>query len=117
MRHRMTGTKLGRVKGKGWVLLKGLLTALILHERIETTEAKAKALKPKIEKMMTTAKLGTLAAKQKLMGELYNNQVVVKKMMLVIAPRYKTRVGGYVRVVKKGFRAGDAAPTAIIEFV
>lgn len=117
MRHRVTGTKLGRVKRQRTALLRNLLITLILHERIETTEAKAKALKPKIEKMMTTAKTNTLANKQRLMKDLYNNQIVVKKMLQVLGPRYKTRVGGYVRVVKKGFRAGDAAPVAIIEFV
>ncbi|AKM84755.1 TPA: 50S ribosomal protein L17 [Patescibacteria group bacterium] len=117
MRHRVAGRKLGRVRRQRTALVRSLLTALILHERIETTEAKAKTLKPHIEKLMTTAKLGSLAAKQRLLKELYNNQIVVKKMTQVLAPRYKDRVGGYVRVVKKGFRAGDAAPVAIIEFV
>ena len=117
MRHRVQGKKLGRVRRQRLALMRGLTTALILHERIETTEAKAKALKPRIEKMMTTAKQGTLPAKQRLLKDLYNNQIVVKKMLQVLAPRYKARVGGYVRVVKKGFRAGDSAPVAVIEFV
>ncbi len=117
MRHRRIGRKLGRVKKQRTALLRSLLTALILHEKIETTEAKAKTLKPKIEKILTYAKRGTIADKQRLMKHLYNNQIVVRKMMKVLGPRYKDRVGGYVRVVKKGYRAGDSAPVAIIEFV
>ena len=66
---------------------------------------------------MTYAKRGTLADKQRLMKHLYNNQIVVKKMIKVLGPRYKDRAGGYVRVLKKGYRAGDAAPVSIIEFV
>jgi len=117
MRHLIEGRKLGRVRRQRTALLRNLLTALILHERIVTTTAKAKTLKPKIERLMTTAKRGNLAAKQRLMKALYNDQVVVKKMLQVLAPRYKQRTGGYVRIIKKGYRAGDAAPVAIIEFV
>ncbi len=117
MRHRQIGRKLGRVKGQRTALIRSLLTALILHEKIETTEAKAKTLKPKIEKLMTYAKRGTLADKQRLMKHLYNNQIVVSKMIRVLGTRYKDRTGGYVRVVKKGYRAGDNAPVSVIEFV
>lgn len=117
MRHRQAGRKLGRVRRQRTALMRGLLTALILHEKIETTEAKAKSLKPKVERLLTYAKRGTIADKQRLMKHLYNNQVVVHKMLKVIGPRYKNRVGGYVRVVKKGYRAGDSASVAIIEFV
>ncbi|RLC37899.1 50S ribosomal protein L17 [candidate division Kazan bacterium] len=117
MKHKVSGTKLGRIKKHRVALMRNLLTSLILYEKIETTQAKAKALKPKIEKIMTYAKRGTLADKQRLMKHLYNNQIVVKKMIKVLGPRYKDRAGGYVRVLKKGYRAGDAAPVSIIEFV
>jgi large subunit ribosomal protein L17 len=90
---------------------------LILHEKITTTTAKAKAIKPQIERLMTIAKQGTVADKQRLMGALYNNQIVVKKLLKVLGPRYKDRIGGYVRVVKSSPRVGDNAPTSIIEFV
>jgi large subunit ribosomal protein L17 len=117
MRHRVEGRKLGRVKNQRSALVRSLLTSLILHERITTTEAKAKTIKPKFERLVTIAKKGNLMAKQQLMKALYNNQTVVKKMLLVIAPRYKDRVGGYARIIKNGTRAGDAAPVSIIELV
>lgn len=117
MRHLVEGKKLGRVKRQRTALVRNLLTSLVLHERIVTTEAKAKVLRPKIERMITVAKKASLTAKQQLMKDLFNNQVVVKKLIQVLAPRYKDRVGGYVRIVKKGNRVGDAAPTAVIEFV
>lgn len=117
MRHKKKGFKLGRVRRQRVALIRNLLVALIMHEKIETTSAKTKALKPKIEKLMTMAKRGNLADKQRLMKHLYNNQIVVKKMLKVMGPRYKDRVGGYVRIIKKGHRVGDAAPVSIIEFV
>lgn len=117
MRHKVSGVKLGRVRRQRVALIRNLLTALILHEKIETTHAKAKALKPKIEKLMTYAKRGNLADKQRLMKHLYNNQIVVKKMIKVLGVKYKDRTGGYVRIIKKGHRVGDAAPVSIIEFV
>ncbi len=117
MRHLVKGRKLGRVKRHRVALMRNLLTSLILHERIVTTSAKAKSLRPKIERLITTAKKGNLNAKQRLMKDLYNNQIVVKKLIKVLAPRYEQRVGGYVRVVRKGTRVGDAAPTSVIEFV
>lgn len=117
MRHLVKGKKLGRVKRQRTALMRNLLTSLILHERIVTTEAKAKALRPKMERLVTVAKKDNLMAKQQLLKALYNNQIVVKKMLQVIAPRYKERIGGYTRVVRKGTRVGDAAPTSVIEFV
>jgi len=117
MRHRVEGKKLGRVKNQRTALMRNLLTSLILHERIVTTEAKAKALRPKFERLVTIAKKGNLVAKQQLLKSLYNNQVVVRKMIRVIAPRYQDRTGGYTRVIRKGIRVGDAAPTSIIELI
>ncbi len=117
MRHLVEGKKFGRVKKQREALYKGLLTSLILHERIETTLPKAKAIRPQIEHLITIAKKGDLAAKRLLMPKLYNKQIIVKKLLQEIAPRYTTRPGGYVRIIKTGIRPGDAAEKAIIEFV
>ncbi|MDD5605811.1 MAG: 50S ribosomal protein L17 [Patescibacteria group bacterium] len=117
MRHLVKGKTLGRKKAHRTALVRNLVTALVLHERIETTEAKAKTLKPKIERLINHAKKGSLAAKQTVLKDVFNNRVVAKKLMEVIAPKYAKRVGGYVRVVKLGKRAGDAADMAMIEFV
>lgn len=117
MRHLVEGKKLGRIKKQRTALVRGLLTNLILHERIETTLPKAKVLRPEIEQLITTAKKNDLASKRSLMADLFNKQIIVKKLMQEIAPRYAERNGGYVRIIKKGFRPGDAAEIAIIEFV
>lgn len=117
MRHLKEGKKLGRLTAPRTALARNLMTSLILHERIETTTSKAKFLKPKIERLISIAKKNDLPAKQKLMGELFNKQIVVKKLLSEIGPRYATRVGGYVRIIPKGVRAGDNAPVSIIEFV
>ncbi len=117
MRHLVEGKKLGRVKRQRTALMRNLITSLILHERITTTTAKAKALRPKIERLLTIAKKDDLNTKRQLMKELYNNQVVVRKLVKVLAPKYLERKGGYVRVVRQGTRAGDSAPTSVIEFV
>lgn len=113
----MKGKKLGRVKKHRVALERGLLTNLILHERIETTLPKAKFIRPTIEHMITIAKKGDMNAKRQLMENLFSKQIIVRKLMQEIAPRYATRVGGYVRIIKKGYRPGDAAEVAIIEFV
>ena len=117
MRHRVSFRKLSRTHEHRRALLRNLVTSLFLHERIETTLPKAKAIRPQVEHLITIAKKGDLAAKRLLMPKLYNKQIVVKKMLQEIAPRYKDRTGGYVRIVKVGFRPGDAAEKAIIEFV
>ena len=117
MRHLVEGKKFGRVIKQRTALSRGLLMNLILHERIETTLPKAKWLRPQIEKLITTAKKNTLSSKRSLMTDLFNKQIVVKKLTDVIAPRYAERAGGYVRIIKKGYRVGDAAEVAIIEFV
>lgn len=117
MSNLIKGRTLGRKKAHRTALLKNLMTALILHERIETTEAKAKTLRPKIERLITRAKKGGMAAKQAVLKDVFNNRIVTKKVMEVIAPKYATRVGGYVRVVKLGKRVGDASEMAMIEFV
>ena len=97
--------------------MKGLVGSLVQNERIQTTEAKAKELRPKIEKMITKAKNPTLANKRLLLAGLYNDEASVKKMVETIAPRYTDRAGGYTRITKLVPRKGDASPMAVIEFV
>jgi large subunit ribosomal protein L17 len=91
--------------------------SLIEHEQIVTTLPKAKDLRPIVEKLVTLAKKGGLAARRQAIAELQNNEAAAKKLFEVIGPRYGARSGGYTRVLKAGFRYGDAAPVAVIEFV
>jgi len=114
-RHQYKGRKLGREAAHRKAMLKNLATSLILHERIETTVAKAKELRPIVEKMITTGKKGNLAARRQLLKFLSEN--VAGKVIEKLAVEFKDRPGGYTRILKTGFRSGDAAPTAIIEFV
>src|SRR3954449_7841260 len=116
MRHRNAGRKLQRTSSHRTALFRNMAAALIKHEQITTTTAKAKELRPYVEKLVTLAKKGGLSnrrlAQSKLMDE-----VQLAKLFDVIAPRYGPRSGGYTRVIKAGIRASDAAPIAIIEFV
>ena len=116
MRHARAGKKLGRDSAHRKALYSNLAGALIQHGRIETTEAKAKAVKPFAEKMVTLGKRGDLHARRLAMAELRSNDVV-HKLFSDVAPRFAKRAGGYTRVVKLGPRAGDAAPMAYLELV
>lgn len=95
--------------------MKSLLTALVLEERIRTTEARAKELRPRVEKLVTRAKSATIAARRAIAEE--TSAAVAKKLIEIVAPRYKERNGGYARIIKAGIRRSDAARLAIIEFV
>ncbi len=117
MRHHNANRKFGRSSNQRHALLKGLAASLITHGRILTTEAKAKELRPNVEKLVTKAKNPTLAARRLLLSGFYNNEIVVSKLISDIAPRYAERPGGYTRIVKLAPRKGDASPMAIIEFV
>lgn len=117
MRHHNANRTFGRSKNQRAALLKGLVTSLVSNERIETTEAKAKELRPAIEKMVTRAKNPTLANKRLLLAGLYNNESAVKKLVEAIAPRYMERAGGYTRITKLVPRKGDGSKMAVIEFV
>ncbi|MCC6199102.1 50S ribosomal protein L17 [Candidatus Nomurabacteria bacterium] len=117
MRHHNANRTFGRSKNQRSALMKGLVLSLISHEKIETTEAKAKELRPKIEKMVTRAKKPTLAGKRLLLSGLYHNEEAVQKLTEKIAPRYEDRAGGYTRITKLTPRKGDASPMAVIEFV
>ncbi len=116
MRHQKKKRTLGRKSGPRKALLKNLLDALILYEKIKTTEIKAKEIKPLMERMVTRAKEDTLHNRRQAMKKL-SKKKVVKKLYEVIGPRYKERQGGYLRIVKLGERKGDGAKMAIIEFV
>jgi large subunit ribosomal protein L17 len=116
MRHAKAGKKLGRDASHRKALYSNLTGALITHGRIETTEAKAKAVRPLAEKMITLGKRGDLHARRQAMAELRSNDVV-HKLFSDIAPRFAERNGGYTRIVKLGPRQGDAANMALLELV
>lgn len=116
MRHHLKGRKLNRTKGHRRALFANMANALFKHEQIKTTLPKAKDLRSYAERMITMAKKGTLHARRLLSARL-RDDAMVKKLIDVLAPRYKDRKGGYTRVIKAGFRHGDAAPMAMIELV
>jgi large subunit ribosomal protein L17 len=116
MRHGRTGKKLGRDASHRKALYANLACSLFEHGRIRTTEAKAKAVKPYAEKMITLARRGDLHARRQALAQIKDADQVTK-LFDVIGPRYKGRPGGYTRVLKAGFRHGDNAPMAIIEFI
>ncbi|MBP1950033.1 LSU ribosomal protein L17P [Virgibacillus subterraneus] len=114
--------KLGRTTDARMALLRNLASDLIIHERVETTEAKAKELKSTVEKMITLGKRGDLHARRQAAAFLYNqeaneNESVMQKLFDDVAARYEDRQGGYTRVLKLGARQGDGAKMAIIELV
>ena len=118
MRHGNNVRKFGRNKNQRHALMKGLMLALIAHGRIETSEAKAKELRPAIEKMITKANMGTLASRRLVISRLYGLTSEATKLIDTIAPKYKGRTGGYTRITKLGARAsGDASKMAVIEFI
>lgn len=116
MRHKSGGRKLQRTSAHRTALFRNMSASLIKHEQITTTVAKAKELRPYIEKLVTLAKRGGLANRRLANSRLLDD-TQLKKLFDVLAERYKDRNGGYTRVIKAGIRASDAAPMAIIEFV
>ena len=112
----MAYRKLGRDSSARKALLRSIVTSLLQHERIETTEAKAKELRKVADKMLTLAKRGDLHARRQVLAYMMDEDVV-KKLFDEIAPKYKDRQGGYTRIIKTGVRQGDAAPMVIIELV
>ena len=116
MRHRVGGRKLQRTSSHRAALFRNMAAALIKHEQITTTLAKAKELRPYVEKLVTLAKHGGLSNRRLAQSRLMD-EAQLAKLFDVIAPRYADRNGGYTRVIKAGIRASDAAPIAIIEFV
>jgi large subunit ribosomal protein L17 len=116
MRHGKVHRKLGRHSSHRMAMLANMAASLIKHEQIVTTLPKAKELRPIVEKLVTIGKKGDLAARRQAISELRDAKMV-KKLFEVIAPRYKERAGGYTRIMKAGFRHGDNAAVAVIEFV
>ena len=116
MRHGFRGRRFNRREDQRRALFTNLAHALITHEQIMTTLPKAKDLRPVVEKLVTLGKRGDLTSRRLAIAEL-RDVSVVRKLFDVLAPRYSARNGGYLRIIKAGFRYGDAAPMAVIEFV
>ena len=116
MRHRKHHGSLGLVSGHRRALMANLATALLTHGRIETTEAKARALRPYTEKLITLGKRGDLHARRQALAKL-RYRPIVDRLFGDVAEACADRAGGYTRIIKTGFRAGDAAPMAIIELI
>ena len=116
MKHRIKGKKLNRTSSHRKALLKNMSQALIKHEQIVTTLVKAKTLKPYFDKLITIGKKGNLSARRQAISKV-GDLKLVEKLFSILAKRYETRNGGYSRVLKAGFRYGDAAPMAVIELV
>ncbi len=116
MRHRKSGRRLGRDSSHRKALFRNMVTSLMQHERIQTTDAKAKELRGIADRMITLGKRGDLHARRQAAGFL-RDQAVTSKVFGELADRYRERPGGYTRVIKVGHRVGDAAPVSIVELV
>jgi len=116
MRHRKHHGSLGLPSGHRRAVLANLATALLTHGRIETTQAKARAVRPYVEKLITLSKRGDLHARRQVLAKLCQRSIV-DHLFNKVAPVFSDRDGGYTRTIKTGYRAGDAAPMAVIELV
>jgi large subunit ribosomal protein L17 len=116
MRHGNAHRKLNRTAEHRRAMFANMCVALIKHEQITTTLPKAKELRPIVEKLVTLGKRGGLHARRQAIAQIHD-VVIVRKLFDVLAPRYKERQGGYIRIMKAGFRFGDNAPLGVIEFV
>jgi large subunit ribosomal protein L17 len=117
MAHCIDGRKLGRKTGPRKSLYANLIVAVLRYETIKTTEARAKEVRGQVERVITLAKQGTLAARRQIIAQLPNEPLVIDKLINEIAPKYDDRTSGYTRIVKLGQRAGDAAPMVQLELV
>ena len=116
MRHGFRGRRFNRTAEHRQAMFANLAQALIKHEQITTTLPKAKDLRPVVEKLVTLGKRGDLHARRQAIAQI-KDVALVGKLFAVLGPRYKERTGGYLRIMKAGFRFGDNAPLAVIEFV
>lgn len=116
MRHRVQSRKFDRPTDQRLALFRGLVTDLLRYEQVRTTEAKAKAVRGLAEKMITLGKSGTLPARRRVLGYVYDKDVA-RKVFQELGPRYAERAGGYTRIVRLGPRLGDGAPIVQIELV
>jgi large subunit ribosomal protein L17 len=117
MRHQKKRNKLSRDSGHRKALVRNLCAQVLQHERIKTTEAKAKVVKPEVERLITLAKRGDLHARRQALSELNQDKFVVHKLFDEIAPRYGARPGGYTRILKLGPRRSDSSEMVFIELV
>ena len=116
MRHGKSGRKLNRTSSHRQAMFQNMAQALVKHEQITTTLPKAKELRPLVEKLVTMGRLGTLHSRRMLIARTRCEKTAAK-LIDVLGPRYQDRPGGYIRIMKAGFRYGDNAPLAVIEFV
>ena len=116
MRHRKSGRQLSRNSSHRWALMRNLVTALLRDEKIQTTDPKAKELRRWTDSVITLGKEGSLHARRQVLG-IVQDKAVVRKLFDTIAPRFKERAGGYTRIIKIGWRRGDAAQMSLIELV
>jgi large subunit ribosomal protein L17 len=116
MRHRNAGRGFSRTSAHRKAMFENLAAALVKHEQITTTLPKAKDLRPIVERLVTLGKKGGLAARRRMIARLQDAKLA-DKLLTTLAERYRTRAGGYTRIIKAGFRYGDNAPMALIEFV
>ncbi|HXV80884.1 MAG TPA: 50S ribosomal protein L17 [Candidatus Binatia bacterium] len=116
MRHLKSGRKLSRSPSHRWALMRNLITCLLRDEKIQTTDPKAKEVRRWADRVITLGKRGSLHARRQALG-IVRDRAVVRKLFDTLAPRFKDRSGGYTRIVKIGWRRGDAAPISLIELV
>ncbi|WP_323738574.1 50S ribosomal protein L17 [Candidatus Trichorickettsia mobilis] len=116
MYHKIKGRKLNRTSSHRQAMLANMAVALVMNEQIKTTLPKAKELRPYVEKLVTNAKKSDLATRRKIIAKI-KDKVAAEKLIGVLGKRYNARPGGYIRIIKAGFRYGDMAPVAYIEFV
>jgi large subunit ribosomal protein L17 len=116
MRHLNTGRKLSRNSSHRWALMRNLMAALLREEKIQTTDAKAKELRRFVDRVITLGKQGSLHARRQVLA-IIQDKAVVKKLFDSIGPRFRDRPGGYTRIIKLGWRHGDAAPVSLVELV
>jgi large subunit ribosomal protein L17 len=117
MRHSVKGRAFNRPRNQRTALMRSLMRSLIIHEGISTTEAKAKELRPMIEKLVSSARVDSVANRRLVASRLGNDDEIVKKIFTTIAPRYVERPGGYTRIVKRAPNAINARDNAYIAFV
>lgn len=116
MRHNLKGRKLNRTSSHRKAMFANMAVSLVMHEQIKTTLPKAKEIRPYVEKLVTAAKNPTLANRRRIIS-IIRDKDAAAKLISTLAPRYSERTGGYTRIIKGGFRFGDNAPVAYIEFL
>lgn len=117
MKHHDKNRKFGRKQSERRGFLRSLMRALVLKERIKTTEARAKEIRPRVEKLVTKGRANTLTSYRSIISDLGGDEEVAQKLVKTLSPRYKERAGGYLRITKAARRKGDGSPMAVIEFV